>query len=432
MLPFAAMLDPRSLQDRRDEIVESCRKRRVQADVDGAIAAQEEVTRLTTALGAAGQARNEHQKAGKRKLEPAEREAHVAEGRRLKEEVAGLEDQLRGAREALTEKLDPIPNFIHRAVPEGGEEDFKELSRWGEPRKFDFEPRDHLQICDHLDLVDFERAAEVAGQKWYYLKNDAVILELALQRFALDRVMAAGYAPYTTPDVARTEIVHAMGFNPRGAETNIYSLEQDDLCLVGTAEIPLGGLLLDQIVDEDTLPLRVAGISHCFRVEAGAYGRESRGLYRVHQFTKTEMFVFCTPDQSDAMHEELLAIEEEIFQALEVPYRVIDVASGDLGAPAYRKFDIEAWMPGRGEGGSYGEITSASNCTDYQARRLRARFRRKGSKRNEFLHTLNGTAVSNARTIMLLLEVHQRADGSVAVPEALQPYVGREVLEPRS
>jgi len=432
-----AMLDARTLSERREEIAESCRKRRVQADLDGAIAAQEQLTRLTTQLNDLNQARNAHQKSGKKKLEPGEREALVAEGRRLKEEVAALEDELRAAREVLNEKLDPLPNYIHPAVPEGGEEDFNILSTWGEPPKPDFELRDHLAICADLDLVDFERASEVAGQKWYYLKNEAVLLELALQRFALDRAMAAGFAPYTTPDVARTEVVHAMGFNPRGEETNIYSLEQDDLCLVGTAEIPLGGLLLDQIVDEDQLPMRVAGISHCFRVEAGAYGRESRGLYRVHQFTKTEMFVFCTPEQSDEVHEELLAIEEGIFRDLEVPYRVIDVASGDLGAPAYRKFDIEAWMPGRGEGGSYGEITSASNCTDYQARRLRARFRRKpedGQKKGrvDFVHTLNGTAVSNARTIMLLIESHQQADGSIAIPKALQPYVGRELIGPRA
>ncbi len=423
------MLDPRFLAERRDEIVESCRKRRVQADVDGAIAAHERVTVLTTHLNELNHARNEHQKAGKKKLEPGEREAHVAQGRRLKEEVTALEQVMREARTALDQKLDPIPNFIHPAVPEGGEEDFNVLSTWGEVPSFDFTPLDHLAISEKLDLIDFERAAQVAGQKWYYLKNDAVLLELALQRFALDRVMAAGFSPYTTPDVARTDVVHAMGFNPRGEETNIYSLAENDLCLIGTAEIPLGGLLLNQIVDEDELPLRVAGISHCFRVEAGAYGRESRGLYRVHQFTKTEMFIFSTPEQSDATHDELLAVEEEIFQALEVPYRVIDVASGDLGAPAYRKYDIEAWMPGRGEGGSFGEITSASNCTDYQARRLRARFRRRGAKKTEFGHTLNGTAISNARTIMLLLEIHQQKDGSVRIPKALQPYVGRDVIE---
>jgi len=423
------MLDPRCLQERRDEIVESCRKRRVDADVDAAIHAHEQVTRLTTELNELNHGRNEHQKAGKKKLAPEERESHVAEGRRLKQEVAALEDALRDARALLDEKLDPIPNFIHPAVPEGGEEDFNLISTWGDVPSFDFTPKDHLALSEELDLLDFERAAEVAGQKWYYLKNDAVLLDLALTRFALDRVMAAGFVPFTTPDVARTDVVHAMGFNPRGQETNIYSLAEGDLCLIGTAEIPLGGLLLNQLVEEDELPMRLAGVSHCFRVEAGAYGRESRGLYRVHQFTKTEMFIFSTPEQSDAMHDELLAVEEEIFRALEVPYRVIDVASGDLGAPAYRKFDIEAWMPGRGEGGSFGEITSASNCTDYQARRLRARYRGKQAKKTSLVHSLNGTAISNARTIMLLLEIHQQKDGSVHIPKALQPYMGREAIE---
>jgi seryl-tRNA synthetase len=425
------MLDPRTLSDRRDEILDSCRQRRIEADVDGAISAQAEVTRLTTELNQLNQARNAHQKLGKKKLSPGEREAHSEEGRRLKQEVGELEGRTRDARQLLNDRLDAIPNYVHPEVPEGGEENFRVLSTWGEIPSFDFEPRDHLALCESLDLVDFERAAAVAGQKWYYLKNDAVLLELALQRFALDRVMEAGFTPYTTPDVARTEVVHAMGFNPRGKETNIYSLADEDLCLVGTAEIPLGGLLLDSIVDEQTLPLRVAGISHCFRVEAGSYGRESRGLYRVHQFTKTEMFIFSRPEDSADLHAELLAIEESIFQALEVPYRVIEVASGDLGAPAYRKFDLEAWMPGRGEGGSYGEVTSASNCTDYQARRLRARFRRSSGRGSpEFLHTLNGTAISNARAIMLLLEIHQRADGKVDVPEALRPYMGRDVIAP--
>jgi seryl-tRNA synthetase len=425
------MLDPRTLSDRRDEILESCRQRRIEADVDGAISAQAEVTRLTTELNQLNQARNAHQKLGKKKLSPGEREAHSEEGRRLKQEVGELEGRTRDARQLLNDRLDAIPNYVHPEVPEGGEENFRVLSTWGEIPSFDFEPRDHLALCESLDLVDFKRAAAVAGQKWYYLKNDAVLLELALQRFALDRVMEAGFTPYTTPDVARTEVVHAMGFNPRGKETNIYSLADEDLCLVGTAEIPLGGLLLDSIVDEQTLPLRVAGISHCFRVEAGSYGRESRGLYRVHQFTKTEMFIFSRPEDSADLHAELLAIEESIFQALEVPYRVIEVASGDLGAPAYRKFDLEAWMPGRGEGGSYGEVTSASNCTDYQARRLRARFRRSSGRGSpELLHTLNGTAISNARAIMLLLEIHQRADGKVDVPEALRPYMGRDVIAP--
>jgi seryl-tRNA synthetase len=288
-----------------------------------------------------------------------------------------------------------------------------------------------VQLGAKLDLLDFDGGAKVAGQKFYYLKNEAVLLELALQRFALDLLLEEGFTPYVTPDVARPAIVEGIGFNPRGAETQIYSLANEDLCLVGTAEITLGGLYADTVLPEDELPIRMAGISHCFRTEAGAAGRESKGLYRVHQFTKVEMFAITRPEDSDAMHARLLAIEERVFQGLELPYRVVDIAAGDLGAPAYRKFDIEAWMPGRGEGGAYGEVSSTSNCTDYQARRLQTRFRRKGAKKNEYVHMLNGTAVSNARAILAVLENHQQADGSVAVPRALRPYVGRDHIGPR-
>jgi len=424
------MLDPRSLAERRDEIAESCRKRRVDADVDAAISLYEKVAAQQTELNEVNRRRNEHQQAGKRKLSPEERESHTAEGRALKEAVARVEAELAATRVRFQAALEALPNFVHPEVPEGGEEDFHELRRVGEPRSFDFAPRDHLALGQALDLVDFEAGARVAGQK-FYLKNEAVLLELALQRYALDVLLGEGFVPYVTPDLARPEVVASLGYNPRGEETQIYSLANADLCLVGTAEITLGGLYADSILDEAQLPLRLAGISHCFRTEAGAAGRESRGLYRVHQFTKVEMFAITLPEASEAMHEELLALEERIFQGLELPYRVVDIASGDLGAPAYRKYDIEAWMPGRGEGGAWGEVSSASNCTDYQARRLRTRFRRKGVKRNEFVHMLNGTAVANARAILAILENHQRADGSVALPKALAPYVGRDVIGPR-
>lgn len=354
-------------------------------------------------------------------------------GRRLKDEVGRVEEKLREAQEKLNAILSTIPNFVHPDVPIGGEEAFRELRRVGEVRGFDFAPEDHLEICDRLELVDFERAAKVAGQKWYYLKNEAVLLELAMQRFALDVLIEEGFMPHTTPDVARPDILEGIGFNPRGEETQVYSLANADLCLVGTAEITLGGMYADTLFDESQLPLKLAGLSHCFRTEAGSHGRESKGLYRVHQFSKVEMFVFCRPDESQKIHDELVAIEERIFQALEIPFRVIDVATGDLGAPAYRKFDLEAWMPGRGEDGSgdWGEVTSASNCTDYQARRLRIRFRRGDTRKNEIVHTLNGTAISCARAILAFLENHQQADGSIRIPEALRPYLGRDAIGPR-
>jgi len=425
------MLDSKHIALRRDEIAESCRKRGLDVDLDSVLSIYDAHNVLVTELGETNRLRNEHQKSGKRKMDDAEREAHTAEGRRFKEQVGEIEAKLRESEAALTVGLRELPNYIHPESPEGGEEDFRLISQTGDVPKFDFEPKDHLQICADLDLVDFESAAVVAGSKWYYLKNEASLLDLALQRYALDVLIEEGFTPVTTPDVARPEIVEGLGYNPRGNESQIYSIDGHDLCLVGTAEITIGGMYADTIFDEADLPLKIAGISHCFRTEAGAAGRESKGLYRVHQFSKTEMFVFCTPEQSEAQHQELLRIEERIFEALEVPYRVIDIATGDLGAPAYRKFDLEAWMPGRGENGDWGEITSTSNCTDFQSRRLKIRFRRKGSKKNEMLHTLNGTAISNARAILTLLEIHQRADGSVNIPEALRPYMGRDTIGPR-
>lgn len=426
------MLDPRLLAERRDEVVASVRRRGVRADVDAAVAAHEAAVRLRTAVAEANRARNEHQKRGNRPMEPAEREAHAAEGRRLKDEVARLEAELADAEARLTEMLSALPNLIHPDVPDGGEDDARELRRWGQIPRFDFPPLDHVELARRLDLVDFEAGSRVAGPKFYYLKNEAVLLDLALQQLAFELLRNEGFVLHTTPDIARAEMVAALGFAPRGPETQIYSLADSDLCLVGTAEITLGGLFAGQVLDEEALPIRLAGLSHCFRTEAGSYGRESKGLYRVHQFTKVEMFAVTRPEDSEAMHAELLALEERFFQMLEIPYRVVDIAAGDLGAPAYRKFDIEAWMPGRGEGGAFGEVTSTSNCTDYQARRLDARFKRKGAKRTEHVHMLNGTAVADTRTLIALLENHQRADGSVAVPEALQRFAGIDHIPARS
>jgi len=432
VLPYLPVLDARTLSERRDEVVEACRRRGAACDVDAAVAAYERMASVQTALNDKNRERKQHQESGKGKLPPDQREAHVAEGRRLKEEVAKLEGQLADARAALDGLLLHVPNLVHPDAPVGGEESFRVLRECGERPRFDFEASDHLTLAEALDLVDFEAGARVTGQKWYFLKNEAVLLDLGLQRFALDRLREAGFAPHATPDLARRSIVDGLAFSPRGAETQIYSVQDTDLDLIGTSEITLGGIYADRIVDESELPIRLAGVSHCFRTEAGAAGRESRGLYRVHQFTKVEMFALTRPEDSEAVHEELLSIEEGIYRDLEIPYRVIDVATGDLGAPAYRKFDIEAWMPGRGEGGDWGEITSASNCTDYQARRLKIRFRRAEPRRNELVHTLNGTATATSRTLIALLENHQRGDGSVEIPGALRPYAGFERIGPRA
>jgi len=252
---------------------------------------------------------------------------------------------------------------------------------------------------------------------------------LALVQYAMQALIRAGYTPVITPDLARVEVLEGIGFIPRdpNPETRqVYTIADTDLCLIATAEITLGGMHRDKVLDEKQLPQKYAGLSHCFRTEAGAPGRDTRGLYRVHQFTKVEMFAFCLPEQSEAIHRELLAIEEDIFRGLGLPYHVIDTCTGDLGGPAYRKYDLEAWMPGRGQGGEYGEVTSTSNCTDFQSRRLGIRYKSAGQKGTRFVHTLNGTAVACTRAILALLENYQQADGSVVIPEALRPWVGKE------
>jgi seryl-tRNA synthetase len=282
-------------------------------------------------------------------------------------------------------------------------------------------------------MIDFEGGARVAGHGFYFLKNDAVLLELALQRYALDVLLKEGFTPMTTPDLARNEILQGIGFIPRGPETQIYSIDSSDLSLVATAEITLGGLYSGVTVDADELPLKLCGVSHCFRTEAGAAGKASRGLYRVHQFTKVEMFAYTAPGESDSMLEFLRDMECRIFDGLGVPYRVVDTATGDLGGPAYRKFDLEAWMPGRGAsspGGEFwGEVTSTSNCTDYQARRLNIRYRVKGEKGTRFVHTLNGTAIAISRGLIAVMENYQQADGSIVVPEVLRTWMGKDRIE---
>ncbi len=371
----------------------------------------------------------------------------LEEGRSLRDaerEHTAAAEQAAGARDEAWVRL---PNLTHAEVPRGyTDDDHREIKQVGTRRDFaaeGFEPRDHVELCEQLELCDFAAGGKVAGQKFYYLKNDAVLLDLALQHYALSVASRHGFVLHTTPDLARHEILAGLGFNPRGAGTQVYSVADTDLCLVGTAEITLGGMLADEILDESRLPLLLAGLSHCFRTEAGAAGRDTRGLYRVHQFTKVELFAFCVGELevSEAMHARFLAIEEEIFTGLGLPYRVLDIASGDLGGPALRKFDIEAWMPGRaaadGGRGNWGEVTSTSNCTDYQARRLRIRYRpddEEGGKNRKprFVHMLNGTAIANSRAIVAVLENYQQADGSVVVPEVLRPWVGKDRITSRA
>jgi seryl-tRNA synthetase len=385
-------------------------------------------TELTTNLQSLQQKRNANADAMKGKLDQEERKVLIEDGKKLKEEIAAAESELTAVEAELLTEARKIPNMAHPDAPVGKEDkDNLEVKRVGEPVKFDFDPADHVKLGQDLDIIDFDSGTKVSGTKFYYLKNEGVYLELGLIRYALDILQKKGFTPFITPDIAREEILEGIGFNPRGAESNVYTLEGEETCLVGTAEITLGGYYSNMILPKEKLPLRMAGLSHCFRREAGAAGQFSKGLYRVHQFTKLEMFVYCLPGESDRFHEELRSIEEEIFKSLNIPFRVVDTCTGDLGAPAYRKWDLEAWMPGRNNG-EWGEVTSTSNCTDYQARRLNIRFKDDDGK-NKYVHMLNGTAIAISRAIIAILENFQQADGSVRLPRALVPYCGFDVIK---
>ncbi|WP_273889355.1 serine--tRNA ligase [Rubrobacter naiadicus] len=417
------MLDLRYIRENAPAVKENCRNRGVEADVDLVVELAGRRSKLITDLNELRQNQNQLAKCIGRERDPAARERLIEESRALKDEIPRREQELAEVEERLREEQLKIPNMTHPDAPIGKDDtENVEISRWGEPKEFDFEPKDHVEIGESLGIIDFEAGAKTTGSKFYFLRGEAVLLELALVRYALDVLVARGFEPAITPDLARDEALVGTGFIPRGPETQIYSVEDTDLSLIATAEITLAAQLQDEIVEEGDLPLRFAGLSHCFRTEAGSHGRASRGLYRVHQFTKVEMFAFTTPEGSEEMHREMLATEEEIFRNLEIPYRVVDICTGDLGGAAYRKYDVEAWMPGRGD---YGEVTSTSNTTDYQARRLRIRYRPDGGS-PRLLHTLNGTAIAVSRALIALLENHQQPDGSVVLPEKLVPYAGFE------
>ena len=342
----------------------------------------------------------------------------IEKGKKIKEDLAVFEKELTEIEEKLNNVLKTIPNIIFDDVPLGDEEDSVEVKKWGENHKTGV---DHLDYAVSRDWVDFERGAKVAGAKFYYLKGELALLENALLQYGLSRVLEHGFTFMTVPDMVSSRVLEGCGFNPRSSEqSDEYYIEGEDLAMIATAEMPLTGYHMDEIIDEDKLPLLYAGYSACFRKEAGTYGKYTRGLFRVHQFNKLEMYVFCLPEQSKKMHEKLLAIEEDIWQGLGIPYHVINIAAGDLGAPAAKKYDMEYWSPVNKK---YQEITSCSNCTDFQARAVNARVRRKDGA-VEFVHTLNGTAIPLARALVVMLENYATKDGKLKIPEVLRPYLG--------
>lgn len=347
----------------------------------------------------------------------------VARGKQLKTELATLEEKHKLTQEQLKELLWGVPNMAADDVPIGGEKDSVEVKAWGQKNSGAV---DHLDYAMKRDWVDFERGAKVAGAKFYYLKGDLALLENAITQYALNFVTKRGFTFMTVPHMVNGRIATGTGFAPRASDqSDEYFIEGEDLSLIATAEIPLTGYHADEIIDEDRLPIRYAGLSPCYRKEAGTYGKHTRGLFRVHQFNKLEMYAFTTPEQSARMHEEIREVEEALWQSFGIPYHVINIASGDLGAPATKKYDIEYWSP---VDEMYRELTSCSNCTDFQARNLNIRVRRNDG-RVEMVHTLNGTAVSLARSLVVVLEHFQNADGTLTVPEVLRPYMAeRETI----
>ena len=344
-------------------------------------------------------------------------------GREIKEKLANEEKSLEEIEQRLKNDLKSVPNIIFEDVPLGPEENSIEIKKWGEPKE---KGVDHLDFATKRDWVDFERGAKVAGSKFYYTKGDLALLENARLQFGLKKVTEKGFTFMYVPDMVSSRVLEGCGFNPRTSEqSDEYYIEGEDLAMIATAEMPLTGYHMDEIIDEKDLPKFYAGYSACFRKEAGTYGKYTRGLFRVHQFNKLEMYCFCLPEQSKEIHEKILGIEEEIWQELNIPYHVINIAAGDLGAPAAKKYDLEYWSPVNQK---YQELTSCSNCTDFQARSVNCRVRRKDGT-IEFVHTLNGTAISLARTMVAMLENYANEDGTFTVPEVLKPYLnGKSVL----
>lgn len=425
------MLDYKFIKDNLAAVKENIKNRNMTADADLVVELFDKRTELVTEQQLLQQKRNENAKAMKQKLDNDKRQELIEIGKKLKEEVAVVDEKLADIEVKLDEAARQIPNMVHPNAPIGKlDTENLEVKKFGTPRQFTFEPKDHVQLAEALDLIDFDRATKVSGPKFYYLKNEAVFLEQALIMYALNTLRKHGFETFITPDVAKEEILKGIGFNPRGNESNVYSIEEEGTCLVATAEITLGGFHSGEILDKSKLPLLYGGLSHCFRREAGAAGQFSKGLYRVHQFDKVEMFAYATPEQSDEIHEKLRQIEEEIFEGLGLPFHVVDTCTGDLGAPAYRKWDLEAWMPGR-NGGEYGEVTSTSNCTDYQSRRLNIKFKDDDGK-NKYVHTLNGTAIAVGRAMLAIFENYQNEDGSITIPEVLVPYCGFNKIGPKS
>jgi len=414
------MLDIKYIREHAEEVKKNCADRLSNANIDEVLTLDEQRRQAISEIDALRAERNQGSK-GK----PTPEEIEAMKNKRAK--IAELEASLLELEAKYNEALFKVPNLSHPDVKRSdNEDDNPVIATSGEPTKFDFEPKDHVQLAAELDLIDFDKATDVSGAKFYYLKNELALIEYALVQYAMETLYKKGYTPMITPDIAKDEVLKGAGFSPRGESTQTYSIEGTDLSLIGTAEITMSGYHMGEVFDESDLPKKYVAVSHCFRTEAGSYSKYSKGIFRVHQFTKAEMFQYTKPEDSEKAHLELLEIEKEIFKGLEIPFRVVDHCTADLGAPSYRTYDLEAWMPGKpnkeGKMGDWGEITSTSNCTDYQARSLNIKYKTIEGKK-EYVHMLNGTAISLCRAMISLMENHQQSDGSIKIPSVLHKYL---------
>ena len=409
------MLDIQFIRENADLVAKKSRQKGYEVNVQRLLGLDKERIELLQQVEELRRQRNEQSAQAKgQKPSPEQIEA----GRELKDRLAKLEQQQTSVDKSYLELLEAIPNVFPDDTPEGGEENNREETKWGEPRQDDVV--DHLSWGEANGSIDFERGAKVAGAKFYFLKGDLVQLELAVFQFGLQLAAKYGFTPITVPNLVNSKTIKGTGFMARGDEDQIYKIEGEDLNLIATAEIPITGFHSDEILETAKLPLLYAGLSPAYRKEAGAYGRHSRGLYRVHQFNKLELYVFCKPEDSEHWHQKLVELEEELCQNLGIPYRKVRIAAGDLGQSAYKKFDIEYWSPADK---SYRELMSCSNVTDYQARRLNIRYKNEAGQ-TEYVHTLNGTAAAFSRLSIALIENFQTKQGKLKVPESLQPFMG--------
>lgn len=421
------MLDIKIIRDNPDLIKQNCKNRLADVDIDKLLKLDSERREVLVKIDDLRSKRNSASK-----TKPTSE--IIAQMKEVGEEIKKLEESIEPIEVEFKDLLLRVPNLTHKdVVVSANEEDNPILEVVKEPKKFNFEPLDHVQLGEKLDLIDFDRATKVSGAKFYYLKNELAILEFALIQYALNTAMKHRFIPFATPDLAKREVLEGLGFNPRGESTQIYNVENSDLSLIGTAEISMGGYHMNETLDEADLPKKYVAVSHCFRTEAGSYSKFSKGMFRVHQFTKIEMFQYVTPDNSEKAHQEILSIEKEIFNGLEIPYRIVDHCTADLGGPSIRTFDLEAWMPGKpnkeDQMGDWAEITSTSNCTDYQARGLNIKYKSKEGK-VDYLHMLNGTAIAVGRALIAIMENNQQKDGSIKIPKALHKYCGFKEINP--